>query len=412
MTGPSALPHLRKLEARGHWGIKCGLENPRRLLEALGGPQRAYPTVLIAGTNGKGSTGAFLANALRACGLRTGWTTSPHLLAPTERVWLDGAPLEPEQLDRHLGEAFEAEARLGLQATYFELMIAAACLAFREAGIELALVEVGMGGRWDATNATDPILTVLTNVELDHMQYLGPDRATIAREKLCTARPGRPLVLGPALDPAWVWPLLECRPVLYPAPRLRTDLLAWDHSVVEGHPLRLAGAHQVENLATAWEALRGLARLGFTLPEDRLWAGLERTLWPGRLWAAPGLDQVFMDGAHNLDGARILSAHARATSVRPHLFFAAMGDKDLAGMARQLRAMGPLSVTLVRGDNPRYASAQALRAAWGEDLEVLDLAAAAGRLRASCPEPRLVCGSLYFIGDLLRELKITPTFRT
>ena len=405
------LPHLQQLEARGHWGIKCGLENPRRLLEALGSPQGGHPTVLIAGTNGKGSTGAFLAHALRACGLRTGWTTSPHLLAPTERIWVDGAPLEPEQLDRHLGEAFAAEARLGLQATYFELMIASACLAFREARVDLALVEVGMGGRWDATNATEPILTVLTNVELDHMQYLGPDRAAIAREKLCTARPGRPLVLGPTLDPAWVWPLLECRPVLYPAPRLRTDRLAWDHSVVEGHPIGLAGAHQVENLATAWEALRALARLGFTLPEDRVWAGLERTLWPGRLWAAPGLDKVFMDGAHNLDGARTLSAHAQATSVRPHLLFAAMGDKDLAGMARHLRAMGPASVTLVRGTNPRYASAQALRAVWGEDLEVLDLAEAARRLRQPCPEPRLVCGSLYFIGDLLRELNITPQFR-
>lgn len=402
--------HLAQLEARGHWGIKRGLDNPRRLLEALGNPHRRLPVVLIAGTNGKGSTGAFMAQALRACGIKTGWTTSPHLLSPTERIWLDGAPMEVAHLDHCLGLALAAEARLGLQATYFELMIAAAFLAFQETGIELALVEVGMGGRWDATNTADPILTVLTNVELDHMQYLGHDRESIAREKLCTARQGRPLVLGPTLDPRWLWPLLECRPTLYPAPSMAASKLAWDHSLVEGHPIRLAGAHQLDNLGTAWEALRGLRRLGFHLPEAQAWAGIEATTWPGRLWAVPTLDKVFMDGAHNLDGTRTLARHARATGVKPHLIFSAMGDKDLAGMARHLGTIEPASVTLVRGDNVRYASAEALRAVWGADLEVLDLPAAALRLRQPCPELRLVCGSLYFIGDLLRVLGIQPRF--
>ena len=402
--------NLQALEARGHWGIKCGLENPKRLLEALGSPQDAFTAVLLAGTNGKGSTGAFLAHALRACGIRTGWTTSPHLVSPAERIWVDGAPLTLECLDRLLGEAFAAEARVGIQATYFELMIAAAFLAFREAGIELAVVEVGMGGRWDATNACDPALTILTNVELDHMRYLGDTRALIAREKLCTARDGRPLVLGPGLDPGWVGPLLECRPVLYPAPRIQAESLAWDHSLVEGHRIQLAGGHQMDNLATAWEALRGLGRLGFPIVADAAWSGIEATLWPGRLWAAPGLENVFMDGAHNLDGARSLAAHARATGTRPHLFFSAMGDKDLSGMRAQLSSMEPASVTLVRGENPRYATAEALRAVWGAGLEVLDIATAARRLRQPRQDRLLVCGSLYFIGDLLTELGIQPTF--
>ena len=410
MTEP-ALPHIAKLEARGHWGIKCGLDNPRRLLEALGSPHLALPVVLLAGTNGKGSTGAFLTRALTACGHRVGWTTSPHLLSPAERVWVDGGPVTEDLLDRCLAEAFAAEDRLGLQATYFELMIAAAFLAFRAANLDLAVVEVGMGGRWDATNASDPILTVLTNVQLDHMQYLGPDREAIAREKLCTARHGRPLVLGPGLDPAWVWPLLECRPLLYPAPGLQAETLAWEHSLVQGHRVPLAGAHQLDNLATAWEALRGLRRLGWNLPEAAAWAGIETTTWPGRLWAVPGLPGVFMDGAHNLDGTRTLAAHARATGVHPHVYFSAMGDKDLTGMAGQLRTMAPASVTLVRGENVRYASAEALRAAWGADLEVLDLPGAADRLRLPADAPLLVCGSLYFIGDLLKTLGITPQFR-
>jgi dihydrofolate synthase/folylpolyglutamate synthase len=363
--------------------------------------------VLLAGTNGKGSTGAFLAHALRACGLKTGWTSSPHLVSPCERVWVDGAPLGEADLDRLLGEAFAAEARTGLQATYFELMIAAACLAFREARADIAVLEVGMGGRWDATNASDPVLSILTNVEMDHMRYLGETRAAIAREKLCTARQGRPLVLGPGLDPAWLWPLLECRPLLYPAPRLMAERLAWDHSVVQGHRLQLAGRHQLDNLATAWEALRVLGALGFPITSAGAWAGIEATTWPGRLWAVPGLDGVFMDGAHNPHGARSLAAHARAAGVRPHLFFSAMGDKDLTGMRAELEAMEPASVTLVRGSNPRYASAETLRALWGADLQVLDIEAAAERLMQPADpgaEPRLVCGSLYFIGDLLKAM--------
>jgi len=217
-------------------------------------------------------------------------------------------------------------------------------------------------------------------------------------------------VLGPGLDPAWLWPLLECRPLLHPAPRLEAERLAWDHSVVQGHRIQLAGRHQLDNLATAWEALRGLARLGFPVSPDAAWTGLEGTVWPGRLWAVPGLDQVFMDGAHNLDGARALAAHARATGVHPHLVFSAMGDKDLTGMRAELETLEPASITLVRGDNPRYATAEALRAVWGARREVLAIDAAAGGLRAPADGPRLVCGSLYFLGDLLRALGIRPRF--
>lgn len=395
---------LAALMERGHWGIKCGLENIRALLARLGHPEAAAPVILVAGTNGKGSTGAFLAHALRSAGRKTGWTTSPHLVSPTERIWIDGASLLPEHLDDLLEEVFAAEAALGLKGTFFELMIASAFLAFKHANVDLAVVEVGMGGRWDATNASEPVLTVLTNVEMDHMQYLGDTREAIAREKLCTAREGRPLVLGPRLDPGWITPLLPCRPQIHPAPPLAAEVLAWDHSQVAGHRVPLAGAHQIENLATAWEALRCLE-----VPEKAIWRGVETTYWPGRLWTPPELDQVTLDGAHNLDGARRLAEHARATGVRPHLIFGAMGDKDLRGMHRELLSLEPLSITLARGgNNPRYATAEALREVWGQDLEVLDIAQTAERLRRPLGEPRLVCGSLYFMGDLLNALGIDP----
>lgn len=400
--------NLERLEARGHWGIKAGLENPRALLEVLDHPERGFRTIELVGTNGKGSTGAFLANALRSCGHRVGWTTSPHLVSPRERIWIDGAFVDEPDLDRWLGEAFRAEARLGIQATYFELMIASVLLAFQDRGVRIAVVEAGLGGRWDATNALDPILTALTNVGLDHEKYLGNTREAIAREKLCAARTGRPLVLGPGLEPDWIRPLLECEPVLHPAPLVQAEVVAWDHSLVQGHRVGLAGAHQVRNLSTALEVLARLREQGLDLPEAQVWAGIERTRWPGRMWALPGLDRVWADGAHNPDGAEAAATHIRSCGLHPDLFFGVMADKDLSGMVAAFRSATPRSVTLVKGTNERYAGDEALRQAWGEDLEVLDLEEAAERLREPAEGPRLVTGSLFFIGDMLRTLGIAP----
>jgi dihydrofolate synthase/folylpolyglutamate synthase len=399
---------ISRLHERGHFGIKCGLENIQALLGRLGHPDRGFPVVLIAGTNGKGSTGAFLAHMLKAAGFQVGWTTSPHLTEETERIWVDGKPIGAGPLDLLLGEVFEAETQAGLQATYFELMIAAALSAFRTTGVEVAILEVGMGGRWDATNATEPILTVLTTVGLDHQQYLGDTREAIAREKLCTARNARPLVLGPTLDPHWIRPLLACEPTLHPATRLGPADLYWDHSRVEGRRVGLAGLHQLDNLATAFEAVRQLRAQGFPIPEECLWPSVAEVQWPGRLWKVPELDGVWMDGAHNPDGARVLADHALSCGVRPHLFVGSMGDKDLRGVAQELKRMHPLSVTFVQGDAPRYATAQALGEAWGLAAPLLDLRQASVRLRAQAEAPRLVTGSLYLLGDLLRELGIKP----
>jgi dihydrofolate synthase/folylpolyglutamate synthase len=400
--------HLPRLQERGHLGIKCGLDNIRALLDGLGRPDAGYPIVLVAGTNGKGSTGAFLAHMLRAAGFVVGWTTSPHLVEVTERIWVDGEPIGAGALELLLGEAFEAEARAGIEATYFELMITAALSAFRMTGVEVALLEVGMGGRWDATNATDPILTLLTTVGLDHQQYLGDTREAIAREKLCTAREARPLVLGPTLEPTWIEPLLTERPVLCPAPRLGPAEIHWDYSLVGGKRVGLAGRHQLDNLATAFEAVRQLQKLGFPISDDRLWEGVAQTRWPGRVWQAPSLEGVWMDGAHNPEGARALADHALACGVRPHLYFGAMGDKDLRGVARELQRMEPRSLTFLQGDAPRYADAQALFEAWGMEAPLLTIHQAALHLKAASAEPRLVTGSLYLLGDLLRELGIKP----
>lgn len=406
----SGMTNKQMLDARGHWGIKRGLENPQRLLEALGNPQNSFKTILLAGTNGKGSTGSFISHALRACKISIGWTTSPHLVSPTERIWINGSNLEIDDLERLLGKIFKVEAQLGIQATYFELITTAAFLAFREAKIDIAVVEVGMGGRWDATNVSDPILTVLTNVEMDHVAHLGNTREKIAREKLCTARSERPLVIGPSLNPKWIQQQLECHPILLPAHKMQADTISWDHSWINGHRIQLAGKHQIDNLATAWEALVALKQCGVNIDQNMAWLGIENATWPGRLWKVPGLSNVFMDGAHNLDGARHLAAHSRSTGIKPHLFFSAMSDKDLFGMKAQLVTMEPVITTLVYGENPRYANPSVLKELWGTNLEVIDIPKAAQSLKKSSEHYRLVCGSLYFLGDLLTALDITPTF--
>jgi len=399
---------IQNVEARGHWGIKPSLANPVALLEGLGHPERAFPAVLISGTNGKGSTGAFMAHALRSAGLKVGWTTSPHLVSPEERIWIDGSPISLGTLDRLLDRVLEAEQKQGITGTYFELMMACAIQAFKDARVDIALVEVGMGGRWDAANALDPILSVLTNISLEHTQFLGNTREAIAREKLCTAREGRPLVMGSTLAPAWVRPLLECQPRLVETTPLVAERLAWDHSIVQGHRIGLAGPHQLTNLATALTALQELQGLGFAMTPDQVWQGIGATHWPGRFWQVPGLDRVWMDGAHNPEGAAVLAQHARNCGVRPHLYFGSMGDKDLEGVARELRTIEPLSVTLAKGQNERYATADALRAVWGQDLQVLGMKELGEALRRPCEAPRLVTGSLYLIGDLLRTMGIDP----
>ena len=154
--------------------------------------------------------------------------------------------------------------------------------------------------------------------------------------------------------------------------------------------------------------MRQLRGLGFPIPEDRIWTGVASARWPGRLWAVPGLQQVWMDGAHNPEGARVLADHALACGIRPHLYFGAMGDKDIAGIAAQFQRMQPRSLTFIQGDAPRYAGQEALGAAWGTDAPLLTLRQAAAHLRAPSEEPRLVTGSLYLLGDLLRELGIQP----
>jgi dihydrofolate synthase/folylpolyglutamate synthase len=378
-------------------------------LNGLGRPEKQYPAILIAGTNGKGSTGAFLAHALKSVGLKVGWTTSPHLISPSERIWIDGQHIAEDYLAHLLACVLAVEKTQSIKATYFELMVAAALLAFNELHIDLALVEVGMGGRWDSTNILDPILTILTNIGMDHTAHLGNTLEAIATEKLCTAREGRPLALGPELSAEWLAPLCECNPKMVVSDAPEAEIF-WGHSLVDGHKINLAGAHQVNNLATALTAIDSLRGMGWRLDSGRIYEGLSQTEWPCRFWAVPGLSNVVFDGAHNTNGAEALARHVKKFQARPHLLFSAMGDKDLAGMAKALAATDPSSVAIVQGEEGRYSTPQAMQSAWHDaghsGLPVYTLKDAAAKLRANTSDKYIVTGSLYFLGHLLKELNI------
>jgi dihydrofolate synthase/folylpolyglutamate synthase len=385
------------------------------MLAEMGNPESSYPALLIAGTNGKGSTGAFLAHALKTAGKKVGWTTSPHLVSPSERIWIDGQCISEKYLGELLARALGAECACGAKATYFELMIASALQAFKESSVDVAVVEVGLGGRWDSTNALDPILTVLTNVAFDHTAHLGNTLEAIAREKLCTARDGRTLVIGPGLDPSWLEPLCECRPIIVPS-KIPDAEIFWDYSLVCGHLINLAGEHQVRNLATAMTAIDALQGLGWGLNSDAIFSGFSNATWPGRLWPVPGLKGVIFDGAHNAQGAKALASHMLKFGVSAHIIFCAMSDKDIVSMARELAATGPLSVTVAQVDGTedakfsRCSSVEAMQRVWQNvgygEPQALTLEAIAAKLRQNNADTILVTGSLYFLGHLMKELNI------
>ena len=387
-------------------GIKLGLDGIRALLQLLGHPDGAYPAILVGGTNGKGSVAAMLDALLRAHGRRCGLTTSPHLVSPAERIRLDGQDVSEVELDRLLARVRDA-CRRGLEGgslaahpSFFEVITAAALEGFRDARVDVAVLEVGLGGRLDATNATEPAVSAIVTVDLDHTGTLGTTLVAIAREKAAIARAGRPLVCGVAEEGARAVIRERCREIgaiFVPVPPLPPDLAP-----------PLAGAHQRHNAAVALATLAAAAdALGFRLRDDAVRAGFAATRWPGRLQVVPGSPPLLLDGAHNPAGALALAEHLAATGgVAPVLVFASMQDKDVEGLLRPLlphverivataprvgRALAPEE--LARRARALGARAEAV-ASSKEALErAVQLAGPRGRV--------VVAGSLYLVGEIL-----------
>ncbi len=423
------LDYLFDLE---QFGIKFGLDNIRALVEALGHPDRAFHVAHIAGTNGKGSVTAMVDAVLRTAGHRTGRYTSPHLVELAERFTIGGRQVTADLLERTADtirltvDRLLATGRLSAHPTFFEATTAMALLLFEEAHVDVAVCEVGLGGRLDATNVLSPIVTAITSIGHDHQQYLGSTLVEIAAEKAGIIKEGVPVVLGaiPPQAAAVIERIADERgaPVVHAAEgssveiaadaggsgaRLRLRTPARDYGSVS---LSLAGAHQVGNALVATRVLELLDGAGVSVSVDAVREGLAATRWPGRLDLRHLADgrEALLDAAHNPEGAQALASFLASESGEPRaLVFAAMRDKDVTEMLRVL-APQVRALVMTRASTPRSAAPETLMAAAHASNVTcpvmaepsLDLALdAAWQLT-----PRIaIAGSIFLLGDVMKR---------
>jgi dihydrofolate synthase/folylpolyglutamate synthase len=415
MTYAEALARLLALRGGEHAGMRPGLERIETLLQALGNPERRYTLAQVGGTNGKGSVAAMLASMLRADGRRVGLYTSPHLVSFRERIRVDGEAITEDDV----ADGFDAIATLvaRLDATMFEATTALALDHFAREAVDVAVLEVGLGGRLDATTVGAPAVTAVTRIDLDHQEVLGPTLTAIAAEKAAIIRSGVAIASAQAPDAAQV---LRARaeavgvPLLMEGRELSVRVRAREHSGqlidcagpdwrLEGLRLPLLGLYQPSNALVALAAARVLG-----VPDSAAREGLARTRWPGRFEVLRARERtVVLDGAHNPAGAQALAASLAEwfgdTPVT--LVFGALRDKDARGM---LAALAPHArrIILTASSSPRAATPAALRALLpsGNIAELADSAAAALALAAREPRTPILCiaGSLSLLGDVLR----------
>ena len=436
---------------------KFDLAHMRALLGALDNPERRFPGVLIAGTNGKGSTAATLASILRASGVRTGLYTSPHLARINERIQIMGQQIKSQQIsdddfallhdlvDR-IADRLVSEGELPWHPSFFEMLTTMAFEYFARRKVEIAVLEVGMGGRLDATNVIEPRVSVITDISLDHQKFLGNTVSEIAGEKAGIVRLGGVVVTLPQqpqandvigrtvmdLD-ARVVSAVPYVPPVSPAsaqclaPPLQKGIVAESAAPVSRYPLQvmgkeimiespLIGRHQLRNIALAIGAAEELGRQGFPVTAASIEQGVRETHWPGRfqvLAATNRAPEYVLDVAHNPAGAWALRSTLSASyAERPLTFiFGAMRDKAIGEMAEILFPLAE-RVIATRADNPRSAAPEEIREAASristhiEDAGDMADALAMARTSAGPDTVVVITGSIYIVGEAMRLLQV------
>lgn len=422
MSYSSSVDFLYRLQQHG---IKLGLDRMRALLAGLGEPQQRYRAIHIAGTNGKGSTAAMTAAILQAAGYRVGLYTSPHLVEFRERIRVNGAMISEEAV-MAVTERLRSLISTDLAPTFFEFTTAMALQHFAETEIDVAVLEVGMGGRFDATNVIVPLASAITTIGLDHQEYLGHTIAAIAGEKAGVIKPGVPVVMG-RLDRTAETVIASVASDRH-APLYR---LGYDYRVMgettENFAYRglewrfdrlscpLRGAHQMDNAACALALLEAAARSGCSASDEAVRAGLRSIEWEGRLELVEQEPTMLLDGAHNPEAATVL-AHYLRTYRRGHpgarvvLVWGMMRDKDHRGF------LGPLlpvvdEMVLTQADIPRAATIHELQSSVGPVSVPFHVASvptdalALARRLASPTDLICVSGSLMLVGDVKAILR-------
>ena len=399
------------LMALQRFGMKPGLARMQELLERLGSPHGDCRLVLVGGTNGKGSTATFLAGMLTAAGQRTGLFTSPHLTNVMERFMIDGAQLPVTELEQAIRQVRPHAEAAG--ATFFEVMVACAWLMFRAYDCDTVILEVGLGGRFDATNAADPCLSIITNVELDHTDVLGTTHSEIAADKAHLMRPGLPVLTaatGEALTQleehaagsgAELLRLghefsVTVKDSAWSGSKLHVTSGTWDMQL----SVPLPGVHQARNAALA---VMAAYRLG--VDEESIRRGLAASEWPGRLERLLyGGRNWLLDGAHNPAGATALREAVEGLGARPGVLIIGLTDgKDAAGIVRELEALAPVIIVTKAELSPRALEPAALLDLLPPLAQVADTPAIAINRAVSATKPAelvVVAGSLYLLGEV------------
>jgi len=412
MTPGPATEFLFSLE---RFGMKFGLANMAALCDALGHPERAYPSILIGGTNGKGSVAAMVDAALRAQGHATGRYTSPHLQRLEERFSIGGRDVETDRLEaaavrvRSAVDALLASGGLEAPPTFFEATTAVAFDLFREARVDAAVLEVGLGGRLDATNVVTPVVTAIVSIDFDHQAQLGETLASIAAEKAGILKPGVPVICGAM--PADAMAVIARTAAERGAPLVTTADDGALADRVAAIPLSLPGAHQRLNAAVALrllEILDGDATHGVRVGEAARRAGLATARWPGRLETLDYRGRpLLLDAAHNPAGARALASYLlSAAPGGVSLVFGAMKDKAVAEMLRELAPVTGMAICTTAPSPRAMTAAELLVLARGQglDAEAADDPMAAVTRACESPRPVVVAGSIFLIGAVRERL--------
>jgi dihydrofolate synthase / folylpolyglutamate synthase len=439
-TYESAVQNLLALGHELTSNRKFDLAHMRRLAEALGNPQRRLQSVLIAGTNGKGSTAATLASITQTAGYRTGLYTSPHLIRVNERMQINQEPISDAEFAviyervQSVACALVERGELPWHPSFFEMLTAMAFEYFASAGVELAVLEVGMGGRLDATNIVDPCISVITDIDFDHQKFLGNTLPEIAREKAGILRPKGTVVLLPQHPlvndtlgkeimnrGAHAISAVKNMPPMTPG-AADVDFARSGQSVfslaVMGEEIRvdfpLAGRHQLRNLALAITTAEQLNQCGFHISPLHMERGIRMTRWPARFQVIPaedGFPEVVLDVAHNPAGAWALrSALSTFYEGRPLTFiFGAMRDKAIGEIADILFPLAE-RVIATRAENPRAASPEEIAEVGAHSqTEILQeesvrAALAGARSLAGSKGVIVITGSIYIVGEALGVL--------
>ncbi len=407
------------------FGMIFGLDRVERILEAIGSPQREVQAIHIGGTNGKGSTAAMMASILQKEGYRVGLYTSPHLVRFTERIKVNGREIDQEEVAALTGwmrEKIET-AGIALPYTFFDFTTAMALLHFKQSMVDLAVLEVGLGGRLDSTNVIDPLLSIVTNVAKDHEEHLGETILKIAREKAGIIKKGRPFITASTQPHVLRLFSKICREKGSPYFRVGKEFRYAGTEGGEFHyeglqrklwsvRLNLKGFHQIINATTALGAMEVLEDLGYTVSTDAMLEGLREVEWPGRLETIASSPKVVLDGAHNPAGAFVLkeSLEKEFQYHRLILLVGMMKDKDIPSV---LRLLAPLAdhIILTRVKNDRAAPPALLKKTLGENgkraeaIEDLREAIDKGLSMAKADDLLCITGSLYTVGEARAYLR-------